>query len=1173
MVSTLATSFTLIAILLNIGGGSTRGDSVDITDIPWKASVAEQPTDISQTSSISPTTPDDDKITNLQESDPSITLSIPATAETKELINLEAIVSTSPQTPSVTVAASKENSISITEKMKATTNTFIRQTSIPKKMDLFQQDSAVNHLPRQSNYYKGNVVYNQKPGFQTTRGKNWCAYVHTRLMPTAVIDTMETYVASEAGPCSWNTGSCAGRNRLKSQPVYRMSHKIVTSLEWKCCPGYRGEQCQLTAQRIQPQIHRSQAESSLAGNSVDVQDKRLPTDDIAVHQKLNDQIYSQEMKLTQLKRQVENISTNMSNVHSALYSLEEKINEDYKGKGIQSFLKELNSKTITELIKEIVKEQLSEFQTDMQESIAQLYKSMSGISIELEKTKETVKVLNSTVIASSHKCTLEQENKATMDDILKLTNQVEHLKNIAVVCNTSSKEMEDRYNALETELKQERSRNSIYFETLNSTLSKMKEIHGQLLSDNNPGGQMDSAVNASVDDNITEYLLPLQSRMKMQNIMMLQLYNDINAQDSKINNLFITLEFQKLSVEKACKDRFTSCKEDFQKQIKGTEKNMFTLNKTVSDVVLLLDDNIDKMKEQISDLCYDMEILQPLIEKGAPFSTASELEQQRDVGNIKRHIENFATGLENLSIKVEELLKGQEILQADAKSREHLFDKRLNECLLEAEDGFNKTMDIINNAVDSIQDNYMLKSDSLCEENEFKLNNDTNEKLEKLFYIIPMITQINETLQGLIDEKSNKPGLKLYGNPTNDIENGSPSSFFNLSQKVNQITSTLELNQLTLTKVEEKLQHWDSDFKNCQSRLMSVESQVHTILVNPTTKPKLRKEDVPVKDKGLQELSSRIKTLEFKIIRLSANFPLMNKTVYEAQNLCQNAFKNIKEVNESVPQLIKTAQPNITNLQRGFEELIKSLLDVRTENILTNVTSYVDKTMKQIKVVPGKKTVPPKKTAANGTSSTMGRSQRNSDITDQAGEYSSCSSSPCYNGGTCINDRKTYVCACRHPFGGLNCSLKMSDENAHPPDFSKGSYRFAPIVAFFVTHTYGMTAPGPIRFNNLHVNYGSSYAPSTGKFHVPYLGVYIFKYTIESFSPRLSGYLVVDGIDKIAFQSENINNSMYSDRMITGDALLELNYGQEVWLRLTTGSIPAQYPPVTTFSGYLLYRT
>lgn len=129
------------------------------------------------------------------------------------------------------------------------------------------------------------------------------------------------------------------------------------------------------------------------------------------------------------------------------------------------------------------------------------------------------------------------------------------------------------------------------------------------------------------------------------------------------------------------------------------------------------------------------------------------------------------------------------------------------------------------------------------------------------------------------------------------------------------------------------------------------------------------------------------------------------------------------------------------------------------------------------------------------------------------------------------------------------------------------------MVAFFVSHTHGMTAPGPILFNDLSVNYGASYNPRTGKFRIPYLGVYIFKYTIESFSAHISGFLVVDGVDKLRFESENPDNEIHCDRVLTGDALFELNYGQEVWMRLVKGAIPIKYPPVTTFSGFLLYRT
>ncbi|KAM4807739.1 multimerin-1 [Rhinophrynus dorsalis] len=1185
---------TLIIILLNIGKGSTRGDSLNITEEPWIALAATKAEEIftsvgdssQEGSTISPTQ-NTDEITTLQYS--TIMSGDTLTTNRKEFKDIEENFKAPTETPLPTETGSKENIDLSTEPAAIKNNTRSKINDVTRKVVIAQQGAAMNRSPRH-NY--NTRVSNQKASFETTRGKNWCAYVHTRLSPTVEMDNVKTYASAGVQPCGWNVGACSGRSRTISQPVYRIRHKIVTSLEWKCCPGYSGEQCQVKGQQVQLQDHGSQSESSLTANTVDSGDKRTTTTEDTgsfldtlleekgktndgesgvIHQKLSDQIHSQDMKLSLLKKQVENISFSMSDVHKSLYSLEEKINEDNKATDIQSLLKDLKSKSITELIKDIVKDQFAEFQMDMQESIAQLYKSMSGISIELERNKEVIKELNDTIISSNHKCILEQENKPTMDDVLELKNRIEHLKNTAFVCTTSFTELETKHVVLEKELEQERSRNVMYFESLNKTMSKMKEIHEQLLSGEHDDKQLDHPLINPSDDNITEYLLTLQDRVKKQNIMMLQLYDDINAQDSKINNLTITLELQKNSIEKACEDRFSSCKDDFQKQLKGTEEYVNVLNKTVSDVVLPLDDKIGKMNEQISDLCYDMELLQPFIEKGAPFSMTIEYEHQTDVGEVKQQLKNLTSVLNYLSSRVQELSKGQEGLRNDTQIYEQVFERRINECLTDVEDGLNKTMDIINDAVDSIRDNYMLKSDMGSVETESMVSNATLEKLESLLSEMPLYIQMNESLQSLVSEIRTMQADLVF------------SPFFvNLSQKVEKIISILVQNQFNITQMEEKLQLSDMDLKSCQSRLQTIESQVNMILANPTTSPKSKKDEVITKEKLQQELYSRIKALEFKSIRLSASFPSLNKTAYEAKGLCQTVFITVRKVNESVPQLIKAVQPNITSLQRGFEELIKSLIEVKTETILSNVTTYVDKTMsdvtsnvaklqKQMKVSL-KKTVPPKKISTDATVLPAGRSQRNSDITDPE-EYSSCSSSPCNNGGTCINDKNSFVCACRHPFGGVNCSLKMSDENAQPPDFSKGSYRYAPIVAFFVSHTYGMTSPGPIRFNNLYVNYGSSYTPGTGKFRIPYLGVYVFKYTIESFSPRVSGYLVVDGIDKIAFQSENINSNMYSDRIITGDALLELNYGQEVWLRLATGSIPAQFPPVTTFSGYLLYRT
>ncbi|XP_078532244.1 multimerin-1 isoform X2 [Lissotriton helveticus] len=1045
-----------------------------------------------------------------------------------------------------------------------------------------------NRSSRQTIYSNGIQQVGFKKGiFETTRGKNWCAYVHTRLSPNVVADNVETFITAVKDPCTAKFGGCPIRYRMVTRPAYRMKHKIVTSLEWKCCPGYSGERCQIAVLKYQLQSYDNQAESTNAINGGTSADPQQTSLDPALTQKMTNQIYEQEMKLTSLQKKFDNISSTMKEVHSAVSSLEEKINEDNPGKSVQSLLKGLKSKSITELVKETVREQMKGFQNDMQETFAQLFKTISSLSVEVESTNEALKHLNETVasVSATQKLINDHEPRPTMSDMLELKNHLVSVKDeVTSLCSSSLKDLQESHKSLAAELEREQSRNNIYYESLNKTLTKMRDVQEQIISEEPAPVPNFSETDGSKDDNVTDYLLTLQEKVKRQSLMMLQLYEDISAQDIKINNFTITLELQKDSIQRACEARFFKCRKDFESKIRSTEETVLELNKTMSDVVLPLDDKIDKMNEQINDLCYDMEILQPLIEQGAPFSMTEDYGHQNGVSAVNKQIEDLSALAYSLSSSVQDLVSGQESLRTQIQTRDELYEKRIASCLMDIEDGLNNTMTVLNNAVDFIQDNYVTKEAMPKMQNNSQILNQTMYMLDNLFLLIPQVNQLNESIQMLTNGKLQKP---TNVNSADSLSFESPK-LVDLFQTLNETVVKVDQCHENVSQLEQNLWFANQEKNAYEVRLQNVESKITQIIVNSAMPVKAKNGGI-VKEKEqpaypkYQELNSRVKALEAKSIRISTSIPTLNKTVYETQELCQNAFATIQSLNASVPLLVRKVQPNITILQEVMIELIKTATDRSAEAIWSNLTASfnkstseiignVTKLQKQMKLVL-KKTVLPKTASTNVTAALVGRSQRNTDNTAEQDDSLSCSTSPCHNGGTCINDRDSFVCACRHPFGGANCSVKMEDENTLAPDFSKGSYRYAPMVTFFVSHTYGMTVPGPIKFNNLYVNYGASYAPRSGKFIVPYLGVYVFKYTIESFSPRVSGYLVVDGIDKLAFQSENINNSLYSDRVITGDALLELNYGQEVWLRLATGSIPAKYPPITTFGGFLLYRT
>ncbi|XP_064306023.1 multimerin-1 [Phalacrocorax carbo] len=1123
----------------------------------------------------------------------------PPFASSGETLGMKAVKKTSNSTTSTPASQSNGHSDDDSDKNKMGSSSSNKRTSLQSnaKEVLLQevttsQDTATGNRSLKLSSDSTGITSTQQDtnskasGFETTRGKNWCAYVHTRLLPTVVVDNLETFSSGRAKPCTWRIGSCPQRSQTTTHQAYRIKHKIVTSLEWKCCPGFSGQNCQPKAQEPQSLIHSNQAESS---RTVSERTPGAPEDPsgAALSQKMNEKISSQEMKLTSLQKKVDNITGAMNDVSKMLSSLEGKINED-KGREFQSFLKGLKSRSINELVKDIVRQQFKVLQSEMQESMAQIFKTVSSLSDDLENTKDLIKHLN----ATQQKFAQEKDRVPTKLDILELKSHIVQMREeMTLTCDKPMKALQEKQKALENNLEHQQSRSVIYYESLNRTLTEMKDAHEQLLSAEKSSSQNIPSADKVTEHNVTAYMFTLHEKVKKQGMMVLQIYDDLRVQDSKISNLSVALEIQRGSVLGVCDDMLSESRRDFQTQLAATQENVLVLNKSLSDLVLPLDNKMDKMSEQINDLCYDMEILQPLIEQGVPFSLTSEYEQQIQAEAINEKLENLTSLINKMSSAIKELSKTQEGLKNESQAYQELFESRVNECSMEIEDGLNKTMIVINSAIDSIQDNYVLKDTLHALRNETEVCYGRAEKLDGLLAFIPQFQQLNESLQRLLIGKkyefTSQVAPSLSDLPYEESDKSILHNFRRFFYILNEMSSKVDNQQQTVSRLEEKLLDSVEASKDHEVRLLSVESKISKFLANNCISQKKSKAALTEKEQvvslQLQTLSSRIKALEAKSIRFSNSIPLLNKTAHEAWGLCQDTNSSIQKVNASIPVLIKLAHPDIPLLQKGLKELIESVLEIKAGTILTNLTQRVDmsvasamnnitKVQKQAKPVI-KKQAPVKKGAANVTVSLVSRSQRNTDNTIDSGQYSACVSSPCQNGGTCINDRQSFICACRHPFGGVNCSTKLMNDNSLSVDFSKGSYRYAPMVAFFASHTYGMTTPGPIRFNNLDVNYGASFAPATGKFHVPYLGVYVFEYTIESFSPRASGYLVIDGIDKLTFQAENMNSNKYTDRVITGNALLELNYGQEVWLRLATGSVPAKYPPVTTFSGYLLYRT
>ncbi|XP_070591065.1 EMILIN-1 [Erythrolamprus reginae] len=130
----------------------------------------------------------------------------------------------------------------------------------------------MNYPPRY-NLYTGNKLpftQLQATAQQATNGarvasrhRNWCAYVVSRTVSCVVEDGVDTYVKPDYQPCAWGQLQCPRVVTYRSfvRPRYKVAYKMVSDLEWRCCPGYSGDDCAesgtlLTTNRPRPQPGR-----------------------------------------------------------------------------------------------------------------------------------------------------------------------------------------------------------------------------------------------------------------------------------------------------------------------------------------------------------------------------------------------------------------------------------------------------------------------------------------------------------------------------------------------------------------------------------------------------------------------------------------------------------------------------------------------------------------------------------------------------------------------------------------------------------------------------------------------------------------------------------------------------------------------------------------------------
>ncbi|NXA24412.1 MMRN2 protein, partial [Ibidorhyncha struthersii] len=78
-----------------------------------------------------------------------------------------------------------------------------------------------------------------------SRNGNWCSFTQSRLVTYIEACMKEKYIVNSQQPCLNGAPDCQKiMYRTALKPVYQVKQKVLKSLQWKCCPGFIGKDCE-----------------------------------------------------------------------------------------------------------------------------------------------------------------------------------------------------------------------------------------------------------------------------------------------------------------------------------------------------------------------------------------------------------------------------------------------------------------------------------------------------------------------------------------------------------------------------------------------------------------------------------------------------------------------------------------------------------------------------------------------------------------------------------------------------------------------------------------------------------------------------------------------------------------------------------------------------------------
>ncbi|NXY45178.1 MMRN2 protein, partial [Ceuthmochares aereus] len=412
--------------------------------------------------------------------------------------------------------------------------------------------------------------------------RNWCSFTQSRLVTYIEACMKEKYIVNSQQPCANGGPECQKiMYRTALKPIYQVKQKVLKSLQWKCCPGFMGKDCEQRDPNfiLVPGNQTAGLEEEFSNHMSTSVDSREMLEVIGNHEALLDDLQSDidqaVSNLGDLQRIFENNSTStVLEVNQSNSDLQERLLQQVLFPHMENFLRK----------------HFNPMWASFNRSLQNLSNIVRNLSHDVEANKRSIERFQQSTVPKKEFQELGtkfeskvQENIVKADQVKREMENQLHMQQASLHYNLTMIKADT-----DTKLKKLHKVQQTHFSALNNSLAHMKQ------EQNNLGNKFET-----LKKNLTE--LSLHHGPKDENSQLaIRQINDILAGHTKqLKELYMESDvaFQNIAV--------------LERWFKELKKNISKyrpedLTITLMEKTVIMEENKAAMERQISELNYTL---------------------------------------------------------------------------------------------------------------------------------------------------------------------------------------------------------------------------------------------------------------------------------------------------------------------------------------------------------------------------------------------------------------------------------------------------------------------------------------------------------------------------------------------------------------------------------------